>query len=898
MTRANDNDREFPTLPSDRGAPSDRERLGEGFDETEMDESLLAQTEIDPWHEAFDQSVPDRRDIDGELLEAKMLVELFGGEPPEVVIGQYVIERRLGHGGMGEVYAGRDLLADHEVAIKLLRPTDEVTIDRQRLLGEARALAKVKHPNVIPLYHIGEHDGRLFIAMERVQGRTLAQWQTTRPKLRALLRIYAAAARGLAAAHHAGVVHGDFKPSNVLLAEDGRVLVSDFGVASIADEHDSGFEGSARGGTVLYMAPERARGEDGDFRSDQFSFFTALFLAIHGVGPVPGSSHQELLANLSAGRIVLAPKGARLLPGWLRRAFERGLAIDPRRRFTNMDEVAALLERKASPKLAQAVALVGTAALCFGIGLAMPPELVETPVVDPLADVWSVEQRRAIEAHDRIAGVTDELDKWAQKWRSVNEDHSQYPESRACLDVALDRFDALVERLGEEGISNKAAFIATEQLPDPKSCVGDPLVPPEQLSEVERIAIAKAINDAELARLDLRFAEASERANEALARAKRAQWLGARLDALEVLGLVLNDQRQRPEAIAKLEEALALAVESKKTERVAELAVELALVDSEFVRSAAIFVTGMRDKAPPQLRAKLAIARANEQLFRGAFEDAEKTLRDATNQLDVEQLSPYLEIKLRRRLADAIGEQGHARALDAEQAYQEAFDRAEARLGGRYDAVEKLKLLSNMAVTASHNDKDEDAKKWFAMVDEQVGKLLPSEHVPVAEAFINLAHADIAREDCGAAQDRIKQGLQILNTLRVSQELVSQAYGVDAMAHWACGDHDAALGAIDRAIEVEPRADLMIQRAMFLAELGRDEDAIEGFLLGLTAYERGPKSPDELATLVNVWEAWLRLLNQQKKSDLAAREFERISTSYDHINEADLDRLAQAALRR
>ncbi|HLT38570.1 MAG TPA: serine/threonine-protein kinase, partial [Enhygromyxa sp.] len=655
MTGSNDvKDREFPTTPSERGAVSKVESFALELDETELDETRLDGT-IDPWQDQFEQSLPDRRDIDGELLEGRMLVELFGGEAPEVAIGQYLIERRLGHGGMGEVYAGRDILAGHEVAIKLLRPTDDVELDRKRLIGEARALARVKHPNVIALYHIGEHQGRLFIVMERIEGRTLARWQMEeKPRLPALLRVYAAAARGLAAAHRAGVVHGDFKPSNVLLADDGRVLVSDFGVASVSEDAGelaarSAHQRSNRGGTVLYLSPERAVGEDGDPRSDQFSFFAALFQAIHGVGPVPGSSRAELLSNLCEGRLVLAPRSRRRVPSWLERAFERGLSLDPRGRFAGMDEVAALLERKLSRRMLYVAGSIGAAALLLAIGRASAPE---APIeVDPLADAWSDQQRQVIESNPALAGpqLVTALDGWADQWRSVAEHYGQDPDTRGCLAASLDRFDTLVDRLAAGGVSNRVAFLAAGELPDPRWCVIDPAAPPEHLADHERKTIAANIGEAELARLDLRFADAIHLASLALDQARRSDWLGAELDALEQIGLALGDQRDRFGALARLEEARRLAVRAGKFERAAELGVELALAVGpdigearrlDLLTWAEDLVAGMGEQANPRLRAQLALARANEQLRQRAFVEAEATLDAAIARIDLDPLAP------------------------------------------------------------------------------------------------------------------------------------------------------------------------------------------------------------------------------------------------------------------
>lgn len=899
MTRPNDGkDRELPTIPSEA------EKLAGALDETELDETQHNGTEADPWLERFELSVPDRRDIDGELLEGRMLAELFGGERPEVAIGQYLIEQRLGHGGMGEVYAGRDVLAGHEVAIKLLRPTDDNKLDRQRLISEARALAKVKHQNVIALYHVGEHEGRLFIAMERIHGQTLAQWQASQPRLRALLQVYAAAARGLAAAHQAGVVHGDFKPSNVLLADDGRVLVSDFGVASVSDElgdKSSSEDRTNRGGTLLYLAPERAAGEHGDHKSDQFSFFTSLFSAIYGVGPVPGSSRGELLLNLCEGKLVLAPKTKRRVPSWLARVFERGLSFDPRRRFASMDEVAALLERRVSRKRIYAAGSVTAAALLLAIGRvtapAAPPEIAPLEV-DPIGHVWSAEQRHAIESDPNLGGpqLVAELDQWVDDWRRAY--GSEDPKTRRCLFGALDRFDVLVGRVLEGRATRRAAFHTAAGLPDPMVCINDPAAPPEHLGDDERMAIAREITDAEFARHELRFDEAQSLARSALERAKQAEWLGGQLDALEQLGLALADKHARTEAFTYLQEARQLAVRSRLLERAAELGVALALVlpseMDEVQRAGALEWTDLAIgiKAGPRLQVQLAIAHANEQMRQRDFGAAEQTLANAIAKYGLDRLPPYLEIKLRRRHADAIAEQGLARKDDAERTYQQASERARARLGDRYDALEETVLWTNMGIAAYEAGRNEEAKLLLEEALEQRSKLLTDDDPRIAKSLISLGYVDIGLYDYDAALARAEQALAIVADR--SQALVSEAHGVAAMAYAGKKERAAALAAIDRSIAALPEGqatpELAIQRALILTTLDRGDEAIATFERDLQRFESGPKSADAASKLVGVWVDWLKLLRGQKKADLATREFERIRAHFD-IEDADLERL-------
>ncbi len=289
-------------------------------------------------------------------------LEVSDDEPVVGRIGRFNVLHKLGEGGMGVVYAAHDQDLDRHVAIKLLRTTDgDLGPARARLLREARAMAKLSHPNVITIYDVGTVDDRIFIAMELVKGTTLRRWLAAKPRTwRGVVERFSEAGRGLAAAHGAGLIHRDFKPDNVLVGDDGRVRVVDFGLARRVDLEDTeptppspdlAVETTDRltltgavMGTPAYMAPEQWRGLTVDHRTDQFAFAVALWEALFGVRPFGSGTVHVIVTHVLAGEIASPPED-RPVPTWLRRVLERALSTEPDDRFWSMDELLFVLSR-------------------------------------------------------------------------------------------------------------------------------------------------------------------------------------------------------------------------------------------------------------------------------------------------------------------------------------------------------------------------------------------------------------------------------------------------------------------------------------------------------------------------------------------------------------------------
>jgi serine/threonine protein kinase len=261
-----------------------------------------------------------------------------------VIDGAYRIERAIGEGGMGVVYLARDVRLERDVAIKLGSSVSTAALARAG--REALALARLSHPNVVAVFQIGEVGGRLYIAMEHVAGGNARQWVAASSRgWREIVALYAAAGDGLAAAHAAGLVHRDVKPDNVLVGDDGRPRVADFGLARGAVSTDGApdaampsSESVTQTGTILgtpaYMAPEQLAGEDLDPRADQFSFCASLWEALFGTRPFAGKTPQEIGAAIARGEPRPEPtERARRVPRHVIAALVRGLHRDRDQRW-------------------------------------------------------------------------------------------------------------------------------------------------------------------------------------------------------------------------------------------------------------------------------------------------------------------------------------------------------------------------------------------------------------------------------------------------------------------------------------------------------------------------------------------------------------------------------------
>ena len=469
------------------------------------------------------------RDAEAERALAAVRSRLFATEEP-TRLGRFLVIKRLGAGNSGVVYAAYDPDLDRKVAIKVLRLRGQLrSRGRARLVREAKAMARLNCPNVVAVYELGTNDGgELFVVMELVEGNTLTDWLKSRGNMRdsdAIMSVILKAGHGLAAAHAAGLVHRDFKPDNVLIAEDGSVRVADFGLASFRALHDGevGSDGTAESpsaasaatsdraagsspesvsltrsgalvGTPTYMAPEVLAGNAADAFSDQYSFCVTLFEALCNKLPHRGESVAELYRAAMEEVPSQAAPGS--LPGWLRRILLRGLKPDPKQRFGSLAALLKAIETHRTRRRRGALLGAGVATLLALAALvswrwrelssARPTALCSGSKA-ALEHVWNGAERarlkRAFAADTRAYAAetfrrtSEQLDRYASQWVKAHRDtclatHERGEQSQAtlflrmrCLERRRAEMGALVSVLSQaDGAAVSKALRAVSEL--------------------------------------------------------------------------------------------------------------------------------------------------------------------------------------------------------------------------------------------------------------------------------------------------------------------------------------------------------------------------------------------------------------------------------------------------
>lgn len=747
-----------------------------------------------------------RDGVDVKMSRHAIRARLFGGEPEPTRLGRFLVVERVGSGGMGIVYAAYDPQLDRRVALKVLR-NDVVRTRRaqrqERLLEEARAMARLSHANVVTVYEVGTVDDQVFVAMEYVEGPTFRAWVTRqKPKPEEIIRVLTEAGRGLVAAHAAGLVHRDFKPENVIVASEGPVQVTDFGLAvapeptEVASSSSSANRLLTPGGTLLtrefagtpaYMAPEQLTRGSVDARADQYGFCVTLYEALVGHRPRDEAELQRLLLEPDyAPAAATVPESA----GVGRRvvvAIERGLATHPEARFADMDALLhAVAPRAKSRRSLIALGGVGLGAVAIVAALAdAEPPCPARP--ERLFGVWDQAAKTSAatafgpgefsqSAFQRASSV---LDQRADAWVAMHRDACLASHRGEQSDERLDRrMRCLDDRLAQLGAAGSVLVAA-----DPEVVRNAMRV----VSGVEPVTACEDPSDRQLAGIDILEAADPEiaestRASDALRRAGRFDdALAAAARAVEVAKL-----RERPAAEAQAQLALgrsALALAKFDRAKAAlETARDMAAATDQFpvVAAAAIGQTEVvgigqaeHDRGlllaeaaaiavasasrPVELVADLELLRARLLYAAGRLDEG---LEHARSGLDVLEASGE---QGNARLADALAVQGmllyaKGRLEDAERFTRRALALRREVFGDDHPAV--AESLATLGALALVQRRPETAMELFQQALQVRTTSLGDGHPDTAKTIANLASARQLSGDLEGARDGYVEALR------------------------------------------------------------------------------------------------------------------------------------------
>jgi serine/threonine protein kinase/tetratricopeptide (TPR) repeat protein len=799
------------------------------------------------------------------------------GRVRDLELGRYRIRERIGQGGCGLVLAAEDPQLGREVAIKVVLPArerDMSTTWQRALQREAQALARLRHPNVVEVFDAGtteygtSRDGEprlgVYVVMERLVGRTLRKWLAAeRPSWRAVVDVHLQIARGLAAAHAAGIVHRDVKPDNVLVTDEGRVVLIDFGLADDAQpmgESDTDIiatdasalraADSSSGsmtrrsrvvGTPAYMAPEQHAGHTVGPAADQYAWCVSLFAALYGAPPFRADSMAELAAAKHIGRVPPPVAGP---PRALHRVLRRGLAVRPDDRFVDMDALVLAIERAASGRprvmpwvLAGAAASV--AALSF-TSLRSHHPCDASPLA--IEDTWSPERRLAITASlgqipdpnaaalgDRVG---ERLDAHATRWRNAYDDVCASAATATTLASRLDCLDRSKVQLGDvvtafesmtiDEVGRAADLLKGLRAPADCALVDDP-TPPEHRDELAALR-------------------------------RQVDAMGVSVDATGTM----QDEAAARQALARADELGDLVLASELAYRLSQVArAEGRLEEAEsHIRTAVFRATAAHDHVRAlelmpllvlSVGSDLGDRAAAEQLIEHAKAMAEHVDDPRHSLASIDNAYAYILIEkddidgavaLYRRTAaafEAIGRPSveHARAMLAIAGWSvehnrldeatAALEQAESILDGvalPTDTTYASIAFQRGGIAESRGDLDAAAAGYREAVDRLRTRVRGHPFVAVGLSGLALAEARRGRFDVAIATAREATELVVAAHGEVHPDVVRYAM-MEAQIHWLAGDAAAAVAPLERGmkaiLEVPERSEDMLRGAHHLA---------------------------------------------------------------------------------
>ncbi len=753
------------------------------------------------------QSTGDPEDRDPQITETVSagtldLDDLGSEELPiqrGACFGRYIVISPLGQGGMGQVFATYDPELDRQVALKILRRGGGSS-SQERLRREARAAARLSHPNVVAVHDVGTVGHRVFLAMELVRGRTLGAWLAhEKPPWREVLDVFVQAGRGLEAAHQAGLVHRDFKPGNVMIADDGAVKVLDFGLARL--EGVGAADGAPSGdspelgpltltgqilGTPAYLAPEAAAGGALDPRADQFSFCVALNEALFRRRPFAGSSPEEVRQAMARGEVEARPEGSEV-PVWLEQAVARGLATRPEERYSDLGSLLAALERDPSTRLRRRLGGLAVAASVLAVLAAFALRPGAAPLCQGgevhLQGVWDPPARQSMAAAfgatgldyaaASLASTEAHLDRYAGDWVDTRQEvcratHLRGEQSEvmldlqmACLDSRLVEMKALVELLREaDGSLVRRATEAAGRLPNLSSCLdrrglSEVPPPPEDADSQERLAsLREGLARAGALESAGRYGEAVEVAQRSMAEAEELGYRPVLAQAHFRLGRNLGRMGRLADFEEELLQALTLAQATRDQELLTETLNSMILIS---------FLRGAGEEG--RRWARLA-------------EGAAQTLREPGEAESLRYFYLGMIAKMEGQHEEAIGQWDRALEVDPEVTPRERLD-----------------AHNNKALALSFLGRLEEAEAILRQSLQEAGQALGTRHPHMANVEAVLGNV-LAEQGRHAAALETHRG-----ALELYQEMVGPEHPGNAPFVESIGNDLLELGAFDEASE-------------------------------------------------------------------------------------------------
>ncbi|WP_147449090.1 serine/threonine-protein kinase, partial [Corallococcus terminator] len=785
-----------------------------------------------------------------------------------------VVLRPVWDGGMGVVYTAWDPELDRTVCLKLLR-SELISLlgaeAQSRLQREAQAMARLAHPNVVGIHDVGTWDGGLFIAMEYVRGGNLREWLRQAPRSRReVVEVFVQVGRGLEAAHAHGLIHRDIKPDNLLVGEDGRARVTDFGlVLQASDATPMRPElAAARGaldvklthpgrvmGTPAYMPPEQLAGRAVDALSDQFSFCASLFEALFDERPFQGDSVEDLCRNISLGKVTAVPASReRKVPRGLRAAVLKGLSPEPPHRHASMTVLLRELSRDVGRRRARLV-VAGVAVLGAATAFAAPQYAQHTRLAAcdapqrALDGIWDAQAVGAITRTfagtglphaDTAWGATHTVvDAYADQWRGLRREVcraavvDRLPEEtlglqERCLARGLQALKSLsaLSRAADREVVSRSLSMA-HALPELASCgevavlTASPTPPPSDA------ALRTKVEQVRLALVDLRAQREAGRFRQVMeplqVLRKEVEALGYRPLEAEVLhlhGLAQHDSGLVLEATQTLRRA-AVAGEAGRHELLAArawtdlvFAAGRRLKRFDEARLGAELATAALERVggEPVLAARLLANRAALESAQGNTEAAVK--------LNAEAVSAY-----RRLLGDGHPDTvraflqwgtllyGAKRDAEAKAVFQQALSAMEHSVGPHHPAV--VALLTSLGRVARRQGDAAGGRAYYDRAVRLLEALDGPEHPDLSIPLTNRALLLLELGRFDEARADLRRVLELARRGSGDDSLeVAEAYGDLALCELRSREFARAVEFAERALRMA-RAKLPVGHADF-----------------------------------------------------------------------------------